>query len=86
MNRRISAGGGATDIIGIGDVAFAYLDPQGDKWLHVGRWASEGAHVVAPLDQQFADVGAGQSGEPVTKIVSRHPGHLPEASEYAVST
>jgi len=81
MNRRISAGGGATDIIGIGDVASAYLDPQGDKWLHVGRWASQGTHGVAALDQEFADVGAGQSGGTGDENRLTHADTCPETSE-----
>jgi hypothetical protein len=36
VDRGISAGGGAADILGIGDVAAHDLDPQGDERLDVG--------------------------------------------------
>ena len=38
------------------------LDAQADQRLGVGVGPGQRPHVVAPLDQQLADVGAGQSG------------------------
>ena len=54
--------GGPPDIVGVGDVAGDDLDPQGDERVGVGAGAGQGPHGVAALDQELADVGAGQPG------------------------
>ncbi len=58
----VGTGGGPADVVGIGDVAGHDLDPQGDKGRGVGCRAGQGPDTVAPLDQELADVGAGQPG------------------------
>ncbi len=50
------------DVVGGGDVAGHDLGTQGDEGLRVSRRAGEGAHPVAPLHQELADVGTGQAG------------------------
>ena len=53
---------GASDVVCCGDIAGHDLGAQCNEGLGVSRRTGEGAHRVAPLDQQLADVGPGQAG------------------------
>ena len=62
MDGRVAAGGAPEDVGGVGDVAGHHLDPQVGQGIGVGFGPGQGPDVVAPLDQELADIGAGQSG------------------------
>ena len=58
----VGAGGRPPDGIGIGDVAGDHLDPRAASGSVSARLPGQGPDMVAPLGQQFADVGAGKPG------------------------
>ena len=62
VDGRVAAGGAPEDVVGVGDVAGHDLDPQVGQRSGVGSGPGQGPDVVAPLDEELADVGAGQSG------------------------
>ncbi len=50
------------DVAGVGDVPGDDVDPQLDQGIGVGPGPGQGPDVVAPFDQELADVGPGQPG------------------------
>src|SRR5437868_1312033 len=60
-NAAIGTGGGATHVVGIGDVATHDHDAQRSKRCGVCRRTSQSTDSVAALDQMLADVGTGEA-------------------------
>ncbi len=62
MDGGVAAGGRPQHCIGVGDVAGHDFDAERRQRCGVRRLAGQCPHRIAPLDQQLADVGAGQPG------------------------
>ena len=62
MDGRVRPPGRPHHGVGIGDVPGDDLDTERQERSGVRGLPGERAHMVAPLRQQLADVGAGQSG------------------------
>ena len=62
VDGRVDSRCGAPDVVCGGDIAGHDLGAQCNERPAVSRRTGEGAHPVAPLDQQLADVGTGQAG------------------------